>query len=60
MKLLYGSNFGTNLDGSGEFAVKYDYLVVALEAKRSTFNTPGVKENCHFLKVCSCSHARKN
>lgn len=39
------------MDGSGEFAVDYDYLVIALGAKPNTFNTPGVVENCHFLKV---------
>lgn len=31
----------------------YDYLVVALGATVSTFNTPGVLEHCHFLKVKS-------
>ncbi|KAH7662336.1 NADH:ubiquinone reductase (non-electrogenic) protein [Dioscorea alata] len=49
-KVLCRSNIGTNLDGNGEFAVEYDYLVVALGAKSNTFNTPGVEENCHFLK----------
>jgi NADH dehydrogenase FAD-containing subunit len=29
----------------------YDYLVVALGANVNTFNTPGVLEHCHFLKV---------
>jgi hypothetical protein len=29
----------------------YDYLVVALGATVSTFNTPGVLEHCCFLKV---------
>jgi NADH:ubiquinone reductase (non-electrogenic) len=29
----------------------YDYLVVALGATVSTFNTPGVLEHCFFLKV---------
>lgn len=42
---------GTNLDGNGEFLVDYDYLVVAVGARSNTFNTPGVAENCHFLKV---------
>lgn len=45
------STIGTNLDGNGEFEVEYDYLVLAIGAKPNTFNTPGVVENCHFLKV---------
>ncbi|KAJ0983692.1 hypothetical protein J5N97_011947 [Dioscorea zingiberensis] len=49
-KVFCRSNIGTNLDGNGEFDVDYDYLVVALGAKANTFNTPGVEENCHFLK----------
>lgn len=40
-----------NLVGSGEFSLDYDFLVVAVGAQVNTFNTPGVKENCHFLKV---------
>ncbi|XP_072988113.1 external alternative NAD(P)H-ubiquinone oxidoreductase B3, mitochondrial-like [Typha latifolia] len=44
------SSTGTNLDGNGEFAVDYDYLVIAVGAKPNTFNTPGVVEHCHFLK----------
>lgn len=39
-----------NLVGSGEFSLDYDLLVVAVGAQVNTFNTPGVKENCHFLK----------
>lgn len=34
-----------------EFEVEYDYLVIAMGARSNTFNTPGVEENCHFLKV---------
>lgn len=34
-----------------EFVVDYDYLVVAMGARVNTFNTPGVEENCHYLKV---------
>uniref|UniRef100_A0ACD5W581 Uncharacterized protein n=1 Tax=Avena sativa TaxID=4498 RepID=A0ACD5W581_AVESA len=41
---------GTNVDGNGDFVVDYDYLVVTVGAKPNTFNTPGVVENCHFLK----------
>ncbi|KAJ6853381.1 external alternative NAD(P)H-ubiquinone oxidoreductase B3, mitochondrial-like [Iris pallida] len=44
------SDIGANLDGSNEFQVDYDYLVIAIGAKSNTFNTPGVEENCHFLK----------
>lgn len=36
-----------------EFELPYDDLVVAVGAETNTFNTPGVKENCHFLKVGS-------
>lgn len=47
------SAVGTNLDGNGDFMLDYDYLVVALGATVNTFNTPGVLEHCHFLKVKS-------
>jgi len=50
-KIHCRSNIGTNLDGNGEFLADYDYLVVAVGARTNTFNTPGVVENCHFLKV---------
>ncbi|CAI9275523.1 unnamed protein product [Lactuca saligna] len=36
--------------GKKEFSIDYDYLVVATGAEVNTFNTPGVKEHCHFLK----------
>ncbi|XP_073008530.1 external alternative NAD(P)H-ubiquinone oxidoreductase B2, mitochondrial-like [Typha latifolia] len=49
-KVYCRSNIGTNLDGTGEFAVDYDYLVLAVGARANTFNTPGVVEHCHFLK----------
>ncbi|CAO2189845.1 unnamed protein product [Urochloa humidicola] len=49
-KIHCRSDLGTNLDGNGEFLVDYDYLVVAVGARTNTFNTPGVVENCHFLK----------
>ncbi|KAI3833340.1 hypothetical protein MKX03_028892 [Papaver bracteatum] len=39
-----------SLEGKEEFIVDYDYLVVAMGARSNTFNTPGVEENCHFLK----------
>lgn len=41
----------TNMGGKEEFTVDYDYLVVAMGARANTFNTPGVVENAHFLKV---------
>jgi NADH:ubiquinone reductase (non-electrogenic) len=44
------SDVGTSLNGTGEFEVDYDYLVIAVGATVNTFNTPGVNENCHFLK----------
>ncbi|KAF8411233.1 hypothetical protein HHK36_003780 [Tetracentron sinense] len=44
------TNQDTNLDGKEEFIVDYDYLVIAMGARSNTFNTPGVVENCHFLK----------
>jgi NADH:ubiquinone reductase (non-electrogenic) len=50
-KIHCRSNIGTNLDGNGEFLVDYDYLVIAVGARSNTFNTPGVEENCFFLKV---------
>nr|GEW55067.1 external alternative NAD(P)H-ubiquinone oxidoreductase B2, mitochondrial-like [Tanacetum cinerariifolium] len=37
-------------DDKEEFVVDYDYLVVAMGARVNTFNTPGVEENCHYLK----------
>lgn len=40
-----------NLNGNEEIVVDYDYLVVAMGARANTFNTPGVEENCLFLKV---------
>ncbi|XP_027339746.1 external alternative NAD(P)H-ubiquinone oxidoreductase B1, mitochondrial-like [Abrus precatorius] len=49
-KVLCGSNIDNNLVGNGEFSLDYDYLVVAIGAQVNTFDTPGVVENCHFLK----------
>lgn len=40
----------SNLDGKEEFAVDYDYLVIAIGARVNTFNIPGVEENTFFLK----------
>lgn len=50
-KVYCRSDVGTSLNGTGEFEVDYDYLVIAVGATVNTFNTPGVNENCHFLKV---------
>ncbi|KAL5772553.1 hypothetical protein ACOSQ2_012477 [Xanthoceras sorbifolium] len=49
-KVYCRSNQNSNLNGKKEFVVDYDYLVVAMGARSNTFNTPGVEENCHFLK----------
>lgn len=40
-----------NLGVSEEFSLEYDYLVIAMGARVNTFNTPGVVEHAHFLKV---------
>lgn len=50
-QVICRSNIDNNLVGNGEFSLEYDYLVVALGAQVNTFNTPGVLEYCHFLKV---------
>ncbi|CAI9087621.1 OLC1v1021736C1 [Oldenlandia corymbosa var. corymbosa] len=44
------SNDKTNLKGREEFAVDFDYLVIAVGARPNTFNIPGVEENTLFLK----------
>lgn len=44
----------TDLTGEEEIVIDYDYLVIAMGARSNTFNTPGVVENCHFLKVVNC------
>ncbi|WCJ30629.1 External alternative NAD(P)H-ubiquinone oxidoreductase B1 mitochondrial [Euphorbia peplus] len=49
-KVFCKANFENNAVGSREFSLEYDYLVVAVGAQVNTFNTPGVNENCHFLK----------
>ncbi|KAL9453505.1 hypothetical protein AB3S75_009165 [Citrus x aurantiifolia] len=33
-----------------DFSLEYDYLIIAVGAQVNTFGTPGVLENCHFLK----------
>lgn len=49
-KVYCQSNQDNNLNGKKDFVVEYDYLVIAIGARVNTFNTPGVEENCHFLK----------
>ncbi|KMZ62864.1 External alternative NAD(P)H-ubiquinone oxidoreductase B2, mitochondrial [Zostera marina] len=49
-KVLCRSTDEKNLVQNGEFSVDYDYLIIAMGARANTFNTPGVTENCHFLK----------
>ncbi|GMY25220.1 external alternative NAD(P)H-ubiquinone oxidoreductase B2, mitochondrial-like [Fagus crenata] len=49
-KVYCQSNQDRNLEGKEEFALDYDYLVVAMGACANTFNTPGVVEHAHFLK----------
>lgn len=52
-KVICRSNANENLPGKNDFSLEYDYLVVAVGAQVNTFNTPGVSENCYFLKVVS-------
>ncbi|XP_061368812.1 external alternative NAD(P)H-ubiquinone oxidoreductase B2, mitochondrial-like [Gastrolobium bilobum] len=49
-KLYCRSNVNNSLHGKEEFVVDYDYLIISVGATVNTFNTPGVVENCHFLK----------
>ncbi|GAB2240282.1 hypothetical protein Droror1_Dr00020800 [Drosera rotundifolia] len=49
-KVYCQSSQDTNLNGKEEFAVEYDYLVIAVGARSNTFNIPGVVEHAHFLK----------
>ena len=35
---------------NADFELEYDILVVAVGSRSNTFNTPGVKENCFFVK----------
>ncbi|ANM67210.1 EF-hand domain [Arabidopsis thaliana x Arabidopsis arenosa] len=42
--------FKDDPEASQEFSLGYDYLIVAVGAQVNTFGTPGVLENCHFLK----------
>ncbi|XP_023912655.1 external alternative NAD(P)H-ubiquinone oxidoreductase B2, mitochondrial [Quercus suber] len=49
-KVYCQSSQDKNFDGKEEFALDYDYLVIAMGAQSNTFNTPGVMEHAHFLK----------
>ncbi|XP_049384251.1 external alternative NAD(P)H-ubiquinone oxidoreductase B2, mitochondrial [Solanum stenotomum] len=49
-KVYCRSNLSINGNGKEEFAVDYDYLVIATGARVNTFNIPGVEENTFFLK----------
>ncbi|EOA18582.1 hypothetical protein CARUB_v10007154mg [Capsella rubella] len=42
--------FKDDPEASQDFSLGYDYLIVAVGAQVNTFGTPGVLENCHFLK----------
>ncbi|ERN03499.1 hypothetical protein AMTR_s00003p00269890 [Amborella trichopoda] len=44
------SNHDVTVEGKEQFSVDYDYLVIAVGAQVNTFNIPGVREHCHFLK----------
>ncbi|XP_012568745.1 external alternative NAD(P)H-ubiquinone oxidoreductase B2, mitochondrial-like [Cicer arietinum] len=49
-KIYCRSKGNNNLNGKEEYEVDYDYLIIGVGATVNTFNTPGVVENCHFLK----------
>ncbi|GAY34340.1 hypothetical protein CUMW_010960 [Citrus unshiu] len=60
-KVYCRSSQNTNLNGKEEFCMDYDYLVIAMGARANTFNTPGVEENCNFLKeVEDAQRIRRN
>jgi hypothetical protein len=50
-KVYCRSNINNNSNEKQDFVVDYDYLIIAVGANVNTFNTPGVTEHCHFLKV---------
>ncbi|CAN7119487.1 unnamed protein product [Brassica rapa subsp. narinosa] len=49
-KVLCQPVFKDDPEASQEFSLEYDYLIIAVGAQVNTFGTPGVLENCHFLK----------
>ncbi|EOY28423.1 hypothetical protein QUC31_013020 [Theobroma cacao] len=60
-KIYCRATVNSKLKGEEEFAVDYDYLIIAVGAQVNTFNTPGVEQNCHFLKeVEDAQKIRKN
>ncbi|KAK8612599.1 hypothetical protein V6N13_092710 [Hibiscus sabdariffa] len=60
-KIYCRSTIESHSKGEEEFAVDYDYLIIAVGAQVNTFNTPGVMENCHFLKeIDDAKKIRKN
>ncbi|KAE8708890.1 External alternative NAD(P)H-ubiquinone oxidoreductase B1 [Hibiscus syriacus] len=60
-KIYCRATIDSHSKGEEEFAVDYDYLIIAVGAQVNTFNTPGVMENCHFLKeIDDAQKIRKN
>ncbi|XP_022724033.1 external alternative NAD(P)H-ubiquinone oxidoreductase B2, mitochondrial-like [Durio zibethinus] len=60
-KIYCRATINSNSKGEEEFLVEYDYLIIAVGAQVNTFNTPGVEENCHFLKeIDDAQKIRKN
>ncbi|KAK9677971.1 hypothetical protein RND81_11G179600 [Saponaria officinalis] len=58
-KLICKSTFENSPVPNREFTLDYDYLVIAVGAQVNTFNTPGVVEHCHFLKVEDAQKIRR-
>eukprot|EP00698_Gefionella_okellyi_P023492 TRINITY_DN8040_c0_g2_i1.p1 TRINITY_DN8040_c0_g2~~TRINITY_DN8040_c0_g2_i1.p1 ORF type:complete len:568 (+),score=127.28 TRINITY_DN8040_c0_g2_i1:188-1891(+) len=50
LSIDHKSNSVTCKNHDNIFSVPYDYLVVGVGAETNTFGTPGVAENCIFLK----------
>ncbi|MBA0626788.1 hypothetical protein Godav_004390 [Gossypium davidsonii] len=60
-KIYCRATIDSHSKGEEVFAVDYDYLIIAVGAQVNTFNTPGVMENCHFLKeIDDAQKIRKN
>jgi len=43
-----------------QFSLNYDYLVMSIGSGTNTFNTPGVEENCFFVKQITDAAKLKN
>ena len=58
-QVAYCTGKNSYLDGRRpQFEVPYDILIVAVGEQPATFGTPGVEENCYFMKeVGPCSAA---